>query len=340
MPITSDTKKLFLFYLAPEFTMLAFTSALEALRLANQVVGQEVYDWRIVSSDGKPVRASCGLSISPDISLAEARGMRQVGARLDMAIVCAGRNVQRHIDKSLDKWLRECRVKRIPVGAICTGPYLLAHAGLLEGKRCTIHWENLPAFLEAFSDIQASPQLYEVDDGIYTCAGGTSSLDLMLHIIAEDHGPDIAREICQQAIVGVVRHRSERQRVPLSLSQDIKNNTLKAIIELMEENVTRTLPLTLLAKKVGISRRQMERYFHVNTGCSPSRFYLKLRVERAKALLEQTAMPVVEVAVACGFTSSSHFAKVYRSNEGKSPIQARRPKHPNGIMSSSAAMSA
>ncbi|MBO0132238.1 GlxA family transcriptional regulator [Agrobacterium burrii] len=245
-----------------------------------------------------------------------------------------------HVDKSLDQWLRECRAQRIALGAICTGPHLLAKAGLLVDKRCTIHWENYPSFAEAFSDAQARPQLYEVDDGIYTCAGGTSSLDMMLHIVSEHHGPDVARKICQMAIVGAVRHKSERQRLPFSLSQDIKHRTLQAAIELMAENVTQTLPMDLLAKKVGISRRQMERQFHSNTGCSPSRFYVKLRVERARSLLEQTAMPVVDVAVACGFTSSSHFAKVYRTNEGESPIETRKPKRAKDLMASSAAMSA
>ncbi|MET4687633.1 GlxA family transcriptional regulator [Sinorhizobium fredii] len=340
MKTASDTKKLILFYLVPEFTLLAFTSALEALRLANQVIGDEVYEWRIVTRDGKIVRASCGLSITPDLSLTEARKLRTGGVKLDMAIVCAGRNVQDHLDRTLDAWLRECRSQRIAIGAICTGPYLLANAGLLVDKRCTIPWENYPSFAEVFSDAQASPQIYEVDDGIYTCAGGTSSLDMMLHIISEHHGPDAARKICQQAIVGTVRHRSERQRLPFSLSQDIKHRALQAAIELMSENMTQTLPLTLLAKKVGISRRQMERQFQSNTGCSPSRFYVKLRVERAKALLEQTAMPVVEVAIACGFTSSSHFSKVYRTNEGETPIQTRKPKRSKDLMASSTAMSA
>ncbi|GCA49383.1 HTH-type transcriptional regulator CdhR [Sinorhizobium sp. KGO-5] len=340
MRTASDTKKLFLFYLAPEFTLLAFTSALETLRLANQVSGDEVYEWRIVTSDGKAVRASCGLLITPDLSLAEARNLKAGGVKLAMAIVCAGRNVQKHLDKSLDKWLRECRSQRIPLGAICTGPHLLANAGLLVDKRCTIHWENYPSFAEEFSDAQALPQLYEVDDGIYTCAGGTSSLDMMLHIVSEHHGPDVARRICQQAIVGVVRHRSERQRLPFSLSQDVKHRALRAAIELMSENMTQTLPLPVLAKKVGISRRQMERQFQSNTGCSPKRFYVKLRVERAKALLEQTAMPVVEVAIACGFTSSSHFSKVYRTSEGETPIQTRKPKRAKDLMASSRAMSA
>ncbi|OCP14953.1 GlxA family transcriptional regulator [Ensifer sp. LC163] len=339
MTTTSDTRRLFLFYLAPEFTLLAFTSALETLRLANQVIGDEVYEWRIVTSDGKAVRASCGLSITPDLALVEARKLRASGVKLGMAIVCAGRNVQKHLDRSLDQWLRECRSQRIPLGAICTGAHLLAKAGLLVDKRCTIHWENYPSFAEAFSDSQARPQLYEVDDGIYTCAGGTSSLDMMLHIVSEHHGSEAARKICQQAIVGTVRHRSERQRLPFSLSQDIKHRTLQAAIELMAENVAQTLPLAFLAKKVGISRRQLERQFQTSTGCSPSRFYVKLRVERARALLEQTAMPVVEVAIACGFTSGSHFAKVYRTSEGESPIQTRKPQRSKDRMASSAVMS-
>ncbi len=333
-------KRLFLFYLAPEFTMLAFTSALETLRLANQVIGTDVYDWRIVARDRNPVTASCGLSITPDLSLAEARSLPAQPSTLDMVVVCAGRNVQTHLDKSLDTWLRECRTKKLPIGAICTGSYLLANAGLLTDKRCTIHWENYPSFSEAFSEALPSSQIYEVDDRIYTCAGGISSLDMMLHIVFEHHGADVARDICQLAIIGSVRHRSERQRLPLSLAQDIKNRAMKAAIELMEENIAETLPLNIIADRIGISRRQMERQFQSNTGCTPRVFYQKLRVQRAKSLLEQTGMPVIDVAVACGFASSSHFAKVYRTNEGRSPLETRKPKRPKGILPSSAALSA
>ncbi|PSH60798.1 GlxA family transcriptional regulator [Phyllobacterium sophorae] len=325
---TSDTNKLFLFYLAPEFTMLAFSSALEALRLANQILSDNAYAWRLVSADGEAVRASCGLSISADLSLAEARRQVADGLVVRMAIVCSGRNVQHYVDKCLDSWLRECRKRRIPLGALCTGSHLLAHAGLLREKRCTIHWENYPSFAEQFTDTLISPHIYEVDDEIYTCAGGTTSFEMMLHIIGQDLGSEVAIEVCQQAIVAGVRDRFERQRLPFSLSDRVKNETLKAIIRMMEENLTEPLPLEAIAKKVRISRRQMERQFSSEFACGPARYYVRLRLERAKSLLKQTGMPVVEVAVACGFVSASHFSRAYRTAEGLSPHETRNPRGP------------
>lgn len=163
-------KSVFYFYLTPEFTMLAFTTALETLRLANQVLGHDKYVWQIVSADGRPVRASCGLQLGADLSLDEARSQtRATSAR--MVIVCAGQDVERYANRSLASWLRECRETRIPLGAVCTGAYLLAQAGILDKRRCTIHWENLAAFSERFSNVQPSPQIYAVDDDIYTCPG-------------------------------------------------------------------------------------------------------------------------------------------------------------------------
>ncbi|WP_429809047.1 GlxA family transcriptional regulator [Ensifer sp. B1-9] len=328
MDARSDGKKLLLFYLAPEFTMLAFTSALEVLRLANQVLEADAYEWRLVSADGSCIRASCGLAIDTDLSLAEARRRVNDGLDVRMAIVCSGRNVQHHVDKGLDSWLRECRKRRITLGALCTGSHLLAHAGLLREKRCTIHWENYPSFAERFADALLSTQIYEVDDEIYTCAGGTSALEMMLHIIGQDFGFDVAVEVCQQAIVAGVRDRSERQRLPFSLPQGVRSKNLKAAIRIMEQNLTEPLPLHVVAAKVGISRRQMERYFRHEFACSPARYYVRLRLERAKSLLKQTGMPVVEVAVACGFASASHFSKTYRIAEGVPPHESRKARLP------------
>lgn len=329
--------RIFLFYVAPEFTMLAFSSALEALRLANQVIGRSVFEWRIVSTDGKPVTASCGLSLNPDLSLAQARELVMGRRAFDMAVVCAGRDVQRHVEKNLNKWLRECRKRRIALAGICTGPYLLAHAGLLKEKRCTIHWENYPAFVERFSDAQPTAQIYEVDDGIYTSAGGVTSFDMMLHIIAQEYGPEVARKICQQAIVGAIRHRTERQRLPFSLAQDVCNEVVKRAVQMMEDNVTDALSPEEIASRIGLSRRQLERLFRKELDCSPSRYYLRLRIERSKGLIAQTGMPIIEIAVACGFVSASHFSKVYREFESVSPAETRRQMRPAvGVLSSSA----
>lgn len=315
-------KSVFYFYITPEFTMLAFTTALETLRLANQVLGREKYAWRIVSSDGGPVRASCGLQLGADLSLDEAKGQTRAAAAR-MVVICSGQNVERYASRSLASWLRECRKARITLGAVCTGAHLLAQAGLLDRRRCTIHWENLAAFSERFADVQPSAQILAVDDGIYTCAGGTSSLEMMLEIIGREEGRGTAAAICQLAIVASLRDGSERQRLPYMLPLGVDNPNLRTLVGIMEENIADPIALSLVAIRAGISRRQMERYFRGTFDCSPGKYYMRLRIERARSLLRQTTMPVVEIAVACGFVSASHFSKMYRSFEGMSPHESR-----------------
>lgn len=315
-------KSVFYFYITPEFTMLAFTTALETLRLANQVLGREKYAWQMVSADGKPVRASCGLQLGADLSLDEARA-RTRASSARMVVVCSGQDVERYASRSLASWLRECRKARIALGAVCTGAHLLAHAGILNERRCTIHWENLAAFSERFSNVQPSPQIFAVDDEIYTCAGGTSPLEMMLEIIGREDGTGTAAAICQLAIVASLRDGSERQRLPYMLPLGIDNPNLRVLVEVMEENVADPIPLALVAARGGISRRQMERYFRDTFNCSPGKYYMRLRIERARSLLRQTTMPVIEIAVACGFVSASHFSKMYRNFEGTSPHESR-----------------
>ena len=327
MDTRSAQTSVFYFYVTPEFTMLAFTNALEILRLTNQVLGRDKYEWRIVSCDGEAVRASCGLQLGADLSLEEARSKVR-NSSTGMVILCAGQNVQQYGSRGLDGWLRECRTWRVPLGAVCTGSHLLARAGILRHRRCTIHWENLPSFSESFIEARPNSQIFEVDDEIYTCAGGASSIEMMLHIIGREHGADIAAAVCQLAIVATLRDRSERQRMPYALPISVRNPNLQALVRMMEDNISEPLQLALVAGKVGISRRQMERYFREVFDCSPGRYYMRLRIESAKSLLKHTSMPVVEVAIACGFISASHFSKIFRSFEGTSPHESRMLRAP------------
>lgn len=316
----------FLFFLTPEFTMLAFSAALESLRLANQVLERNAYEWKLVSADGKQVTASCGISLGVDMSLAEARSLVNDGALPRMVMICSGHNVEDYADRGLIGWLRECRKRRISIGAICTGAHILAQAGLLNGKRGTIHWENYSSFSEEFVDVHLTSQIFEVDDGIYTCAGGVTPLEMMLDLIGEDWGMNPAAEVCQQAILSNLRDRSERQRLPFAIPGNINSPNVQKLIQLMEENIADPLPLNSISGKVGISRRQMERYFRNAFDCSPHRYYVRLRLERARSLLRQTSMQIVEVAVACGFVSASHFSKTYREIHGESPAECRRAR--------------
>ena len=311
------------FYLVPEFSMIAFTMAIEPLRLANRTTGQPGYRWRLCSSDGLPVTASNGVECSVHTSLEDERRLMTGEDRPSMVFVCSGVNVERHISRSVNAWLREEYNRGVTVGGVCTGAYVLASAGLLSGKRCAIHWENLPGFAEAFPKVEAFADLYEVDGNIYTCAGGTASMDMMLQLIRGDFGDGVVNRICEQVLTDRVRAPTDRQRLPLRARLGVQNNKVLTIIERMEAQLSEPCSLLDIADEVGLSRRQIERLFRTEMGRSPARYYLELRLDRARHLLLQSSMPVIDVAVACGFVSASHFSKCYRELYDRSPQQER-----------------
>ena len=240
-----------------------------------------------------------------------------------MVFVCSGVEVEKFDNKSVFAWIREEYNRGIAVGGLCTGAHILAKAGLLAERKCAIHWENMPGFQETFPKADVRADLFEVDGNIYTCAGGTAALDMMLSLVMEDHGEKLVNEVCEQAIADRVRGAGDRQRLPLRARLGVQNERIFPIIEVMEDNLAEPMNLQQIAKKAGMSRRQIERLFQQHLEQSPARYYLEIRLERARHLLIQSTMPVVEVAMACGFVSASHFSKCYRELYGNSPQQAR-----------------
>lgn len=323
MAAGNTVKRSIVFFLVPDFTMVAFATAVEPLRLANRMLGYEAYRWRLASSDGRPVRASNGVEVAVDVSLAEERKMMSGGDRPSMAIVCSGINVENYTSRTLFAWLREEYNRGVALGGLCTGAHALAAAGLLANKRCAIHWENLPGFAEAYPKANVYADLFEVDSNIYTCAGGTAAMDMMLKLLGEDFDDGLINRICEQMLTDRVRSPSDRQRLPLRARLGVQNSKVLSIIELMEANLAEPLSLVAIAAGVGLSRRQIERLFRQEMGRSPARYYLEIRLDRARHLLIQSSMPVVEVAVACGFVSASHFSKCYRELYARSPQQER-----------------
>jgi transcriptional regulator GlxA family with amidase domain len=316
-------KRSLVFYLIPDFTMIAFATALDPLRSANRMLGYEAYKWRLASLDGKPVRASNFVECAVDTSLEDERRKMAGPDRPSMVIVCSGINVEKYHSKSTFAWLREEYNRGVAIGGLCTGAHVLATAGLLSNKRCAIHWENLPGFSEAFPKADVYADLFEVDQNIYTCAGGTASLDMMLKLIGDDFDETIVNRVCEQMLTDRVRSPTDRQRLPLRARLGVQNAKVLAIIELMEANLAEPLSLVEIADGVGLSRRQIERLFRQEMGRSPARYYLEIRLDRARHLLVQSSLPVVEVAVACGFVSASHFSKCYRELYARSPQQER-----------------
>ncbi len=305
------------FMLVPQFSMIAFTSAIEPLRLANRAAGRPLYEWRLFSETGSPVTASNGIEIGGGRSFGEARG-------IDVAFVCAGLHVQTFDHRALMVALRRLAAFGAPVGALCTGTYVLATAGLLDGYRATIHWENLPSLRAKFPDLDVGQELFEVDRDRFTCAGGTAAVDMMLSLIMRDHGPEIASEVTEQLIHHRIREASERQRMDLRTRLGVAHPKLIRVVALMEQSIETPLSSRDLAARVDLSPRQLERLFCKHLGHPPTRHYLKLRLDRSRQLLRQTGMPILAVGIACGFTSASHFSKSYTDHFGYAPSVERK----------------
>ncbi len=305
------------FFLVPEFSMIAFASAVEPLRLANRVSGRVLYRWESYSLDGRPVIASNGVPVAVDGALADAEALPTV-------ILCSGVNAHRHGDRALIAKLRRLASHGAAIGAVCTGSHILARAGLLDGHRCTIHWENMGSFVEEFPQIGVTSELFEIDRNRFTCAGGTAALDMMLHIIARQMGHDAAALVADQLVHHRIRDGHERQRMELRCRLGVSHPKLLAVISRMEECLEEPMTCGELAGAVGLSTRQLERLFRKYLNRAPTRYYLGLRLNRARFLLLQTSLPILGVALACGFVSASHFSKSYREYFHRTPSQERR----------------
>lgn len=315
--------RLFVFYLAPDFTLLAFSSAVEALRLANLALGREAYAWRLATAEGGESQASCGVALKGGASLAQERARIGGPDKPFMIVVCGGLNVERAYSRALGFWLREARQNGVAVASLCTGAYLLAQAKLLDDRKCVIHWESFPGFVEKFEHPLVRSNLFEIDQGVYTCAGGSASFDMMLHVILGDLGEAIARKVCELAITDRIRSAEDRQR-PYASRAGTHHPVVAKLIARMQETLADPAPIDELMTGLGVTRRQVERLFRFEIQSSPARYYLKLRLEYADRLLMQTKKTILDVAVASGFSSASHFAKCYREVFGASPQLVRK----------------
>ena len=312
------------FLLVPNFSMIAFSMAIEPLRLANRVLGETHYRFELLSADGKPVRASNGVELSVDQSIAAVQRECMGPNRTRMVIVCSGIEVEKFQEPSVLGWLRRMYAQGAAIGGVCTASWILGEAGLLANKRCAIHWENLPGFAERFPETDVQSVLFEADQNIFTCAGGTASLDMMLHLIGMSLGEEVVTKVCEQCLIDRIRRPEDRQRLPIGARVGVQNPRLIEIIEIMEANIGEPVSLADISDKTRISRRHVERLFRHYMGRSPARYYLDVRLERARRLLRHSNLPIVEVAIASGFVSASHFSKRYRERYKVSPQADRR----------------
>ena len=307
----------FTFFLVPDFSMMAFTAAVEPLRSANRMSGATLYRWQVVSRDGRPVRASNGLEVVAN------RGMAEVGS-CDTLLVCAGVDARRFEDRETMGWLRRIARQGGVVGSLCTGTHLLARAGLLGGYRCTIHWEDLESFMDGHPELEVTDEIFEIDRNRITCSGGTAALDLMLHLITLQHGAELAGKVSEQFIHERIRESHDHQRMALQSRVGVSDPKLLAAIGAMEANLEEPLALPQVADAVGLSTRQLERLFKKHMSRTPSRYYREIRLHHARLMLMQGSSSILSVALAAGFVSASHFSRRYREYFGRTPREERR----------------
>ena len=307
------------FFITESFNMLPFISALETLRIANRLSQQKLYQWRVITENGEAVQASNGMMQQSDMSIedAEAEGFSM--------LIISGPFFPNDFDNEhvLD-WLEKQGGKNIVIAGLETGTHILAKAGLLNGLQCTTHWENLTEFKEAWPEHKVSSDVFEIDKKRVTCSGGAASMDMMLYMIEQHHGHELAASVADSMIHPHVRQTGDPQRMNVQARTGVTHPDLVECIELIEANIEQPLTPAELSDLVGISKRQLERLFRRYLNTTPARYYLILRLESARQMLEKTSMKIIDVAVACGFKSAGHFSSRYFSSFNETPRETRR----------------
>jgi len=304
------------FFLPSTFAMLPFISAVEPLRAANRYSGSHLYSWHLFGESTADAVANNAMSQVVEGPLNSATG-------LDALVICGPHDPHQYRDDQIFKQLRKIAATGTRMGALDTGTYLLARARLIGDLRCTLHWENLPGFKEEFPQLKVSSELYEIEDDLFTCAGGDAALDMMLTLIELEHGRALAAKVSELFIHSSIRRADEPQRMGITQRTGVFHPGLVDCVELMEANVEQPLTTQELATMIGISKRQLERLFRAHLHTTPTHYYQEIRLRAGLHLLEQTSLTVLEIALASGFASAGHFSKRFRAVYGKSPRDVR-----------------
>lgn len=305
--------------------MIAFANALEVLRMANLLSGQRLYTWVVATVGGEGTSASNGLTLANTGSLADLD-------TCDVVFVCGGVEVQKAISDAVVHDLRRRAARGQALGGLCTGAHALAEAGVMDGYRCAVHWENLAALREACPKVRFALEVFVIDRDRVTASGGIAPLHLLLHLVRNHHGNKLAMAISEQFIVDRVRDQSDQQRLPQPEFVGPGYEHLVEAMELMAANIEEPLALSEIADATGVSLRQLERLFHRYHDVTPAQYYLALRLRRARELLAHTSAPIMQITVACGFQTASHFCKAYRAQFGHSPSDHRRQGGSQGLV--------
>lgn len=316
--MTSDSPPVtFALLIFPGFPMMAFSSVIEPLRAANILAGKQHYRWVIVGAVKGAVGASNGVVIQPDFFVRQA-------PKVDRIVVCSGGDADHVVAAAAVTWIRRNGRSGAHIGAVADAAFFLARAGLLDGHACTLHWTSQAAFAEAFPEIELRRDLYVIDRKRFTSAGGVGSLDMMLDIIGRDCSAEVATGVAEWFVHSQLRSSVDRKLMPLRLRTGVRDELVLSAIAIMEDAVEERLAMTDLAVRLAVSSDRLERRFRAELSISPSGYYRRLRLKRAADLLAHSTLAVRDVALACGFASTSSFSRAFKEEHGHAPKMTRR----------------
>ena len=305
------------FVLIPRFNMMTLTTIIEPMRIANYLAPSTLFEWGYLSCEGGEVVASNAMCVA-------SCALDGASEPLDIAVVCGSWGGEHYIQPELSSWLRRQERGGTTLVSVECGVYALARAGLLSNRPATTHWSVMAGFAEQFPKVQLREQLFTVDGALITCAGGTAGLDLMLQLIAELHGEQLAAEVADQVLHHPVRAGESPQRHTMGAATEELHPDVKAAILLIESRIEDPWPVPRIAVELGISQRQLERLFRRHMGCSVVQFGQLLRLQHARVLLTSTRMSIREVSAACGFNSLSYFSQAFAKCFARKPSDYRQ----------------
>jgi transcriptional regulator GlxA family with amidase domain len=301
----------------PNFTLLSLGCIIDTLRLANRVAGREIYHWSVVGLEERAI-ASCKLGVVVDARLAEVQG-----TQVDIVIVCGGIDGHLHNERSLRSWLRDLDHRGVVIGAISTGIWPIARAGLLDGRRCAVHWDDIASFSASFALVDVQPDIFVHDGRRLTCSGGVAVIDMVLHIVAMKYGAAFADHVADLLIHARIRAPEEKQR-RVERVESPALGSVKRVVQLMERHIGTVMSIDDMARSISRSPRQLERLFAEAFQTSPKRYYDSIRLRHARKLLAETDMPLSEIASRCGYASQGQFSSRFRILYAKAPLRYRQ----------------
>jgi transcriptional regulator GlxA family with amidase domain len=304
------------FLLLPKHSLLATVLAIEALRFANQVLGRKAYDWTLYAPQSSKLLSSSELALSPSSDL---------GAALDCDVlfVCASYEALEHSTMELMGLLRRANKKGVILGGIETGALVLARTGLMNGYRAACHWDELEVARERFPRVQFVDDIFVVDRNRITCAGGTTSLDMMLYMLAEEYGKQLSYKVSHAFLHTKARSNAEQQIALFENRFKSADPIIQKALRLAPGVASEGKGVEALLKATGVSRKYLEKKFVRWTNTTPGAYLRNLRLDRARSLLKQSDFPLIQIAMECGFSSASQFSTAYKKRFGLPPSRDR-----------------